>query len=164
MICFICIKNVSTFSTLAFHYKCMHFLGPLNTYECSEANCSQTFQNLNSLRKHVVRVHNIKSVKEINKNTEVLDPILIMTFVTPLINADNVNILVNSENTSLNTRNNSFNLKEALKSLICQLLNLFFYIITTVFLKNNILDNQSKITDKILNSKALFKIISRTLY
>jgi len=45
MICFICKINVDTFSALAFHYKFMHFLDPLSTYECSESNCSQTFQN-----------------------------------------------------------------------------------------------------------------------
>lgn len=58
MICFICKISVDTFSTLAFHYKFMHFLNPLSTFDCSKSNnCSQTFQNLNGLRKHIIRVH-----------------------------------------------------------------------------------------------------------
>jgi len=57
MICFICKISVDTFSELAFHYKCMYFLDPLSTYECSdcsESNCSQTFQNFNDF---IIRAH-----------------------------------------------------------------------------------------------------------
>ncbi|CAH1736352.1 unnamed protein product [Aphis gossypii] len=143
MICFICKVNVSTFSALAFHYKFMHFLNALSTYECSESNCSQTFQNLNGLRRHITRIHTSSvKVTEVNTNTNV-NNYLINSYAVPFIDK-NINLPP--------LKSNDFNLKEALNVLNVSAVKFSLQLHdNNNFSRKDILNIQSKIFDLILN-------------
>lgn len=58
MICFICKHSAFNFTGLLAHFKIINLLKPLNSYECRENECTQTFPNLNSYKKHTIRPYN----------------------------------------------------------------------------------------------------------
>lgn len=62
MICFVCKHSGFTFAALLVHYKIIHSLKPFSSYECCEYDCSQTFSNLNSYKRHIVRKHTTKPI------------------------------------------------------------------------------------------------------
>lgn len=152
MICFICKINYQTFSALAFHYKCMHCLGPLSTYECSEINCSQTFQNLNGLRRHITRKHNIININnaELNSITQLKES-HISTYSKPLL-SDNVNNFNNNSNSTSTSNTNVFNLKEAIDILNTSAVKFSLQLHNNNnFSRKDILSIQNEICVKILN-------------
>lgn len=148
MICYICKFNLPTFSELAF----IHFLGTLSTYECSEDQCSQTFQNLNGLRRHISRKHYIKNVETTSFNKEIDESNNTSTFVGQL--ADNLDTLVTNENTTpaIINSTNVFNLKEALNILNLSAIKFSFQLHNyNNFSRKDVVSIQNGISNKILN-------------
>jgi len=57
MICFVCKSEFSTLKLLVVHFKIFHSLKSHSTYECLEESCHQSFQCLNSFKRHVSNKH-----------------------------------------------------------------------------------------------------------
>lgn len=152
MICYICKFNLPTFSELAFHYKFIHFLGTLSTYECSEDQCSQTFQNFNGLRRHISRKHYIENVETTSFNKEIDESNITSTFVGQL--ADNLDTLVTNENATpaIINSTNVFNLKEALNILNISAIKFSLQLHNNNnFSRKDVVSIQNGISNKILN-------------
>lgn len=78
MLYYICEVHTPTLASLVTHYKVMHLLGPYSIYRCKENNCSQSFQTLNSFKKHVLKKHinnltNNETVQCQNNNSSLVD-------------------------------------------------------------------------------------------
>jgi len=55
MNCSICKQHISKFSSLLVHCKIVNLLKPSSTYECTQNQFIQLFQNLNSIKKHTIK-------------------------------------------------------------------------------------------------------------
>jgi len=57
MICFVCKSEFSTLKLLVIYFKIFHSLKSHSTYDCLEESCHQSFQCLNSFKRHVSNKH-----------------------------------------------------------------------------------------------------------
>jgi len=74
MKCFVCKNNLENLKSLIIHLKIFHSLHAHSSYKCIEDSCSQSFQNLNSFKKHVNTKH-LKNLplNEIETSTNILN-------------------------------------------------------------------------------------------
>jgi len=142
MICFVCKSEFSSLKLLVVHFKIFHSLKSHSTYECLEESCHQSFQCLNSFKRHVSnkhvshncidisnssadQVHNI--ITNVNSDTNVLEN----STVTPILenqqicletsNVFNIDVAINALYKSAITfimslhNNNNFSIKDVIK-------------------------------------------------
>jgi len=57
MKCFICELNVQSLPSLIYYHKIIQVLEPFNSYTWIEEDCLKSFQNLRSLKKHILNKH-----------------------------------------------------------------------------------------------------------
>lgn len=69
MICFVCKTKHFSLKSLVAHLKIFHDLRPESTYHCCEQSCSQSFGNLKSFKRHLLRKHCLLN-SNINKSNE----------------------------------------------------------------------------------------------
>lgn len=65
--CYVCGKIAFSINKLIYHFKVTHRIQSLALYRCKEGNCTRSFSNLNSFRKHFIAKHFCET-KEIKKN------------------------------------------------------------------------------------------------
>lgn len=68
IICFECNATFDSMKLLFLHFKQKHGLGSYSTYRCKISFCGQSFQNLGSFKKHLMRVHNLEDNVKIPKS------------------------------------------------------------------------------------------------
>lgn len=57
MKCFVCKHSVENLKSLIIHFRIFHSLHSFSSYKCIEDSCNQSFQNLNSFKKHMNTKH-----------------------------------------------------------------------------------------------------------
>lgn len=57
MICFICKSKFPSMKLLVVHFRIFHFKS-YSVYDCAQESCNQSFQSLNSFKKHCLNKHN----------------------------------------------------------------------------------------------------------
>ncbi|KAF0748243.1 C2H2-type domain-containing protein, partial [Aphis craccivora] len=55
--CFVCKHSVENLKSLIIHFRIFHSLHSFSSYKCIEDSCNQSFQNLNSFKKHMNTKH-----------------------------------------------------------------------------------------------------------
>lgn len=92
MKCFICELNVTSLPSLVYHYKIVHLLGPFNSYTCVENDCSKSFQNLSSLKKHILNKHENSVENNLSETSHSHSVILTDTYSYNSNNSGNYNV------------------------------------------------------------------------